>query len=92
MISINHMRKTLSSPYAALALGTAIGAYGHFPKPPKIFTRIAQSSALVPYVLLFTLMWQSGNNPTTRVAIAAYLTVILFLATYVLDAIYDRIM
>lgn len=68
-----------------LALATAVGGFGGFPAPPRVFSRLS-SSPLVQHALLFTLIWQGGGKQNMK--FAAMITVAIFLATQVLDMVY----
>ena len=50
-----------------LPAATALGAWGGFPKPPKMFSNLAQNE-IVQYLLVFVLVWQGGSGQNIRVA------------------------
>ena len=57
-----------STKELVLASATAIGAFGGFPQPPKVFTDLVQSNELFRYLLLFILIWQGGAGQDHKLA------------------------
>lgn len=60
-----------------LPAATALGAWGGFPKPPKMFQDLAKNE-IVQYLLVAVLVWQGGGQQNLRVAL------ILAVAMYIL--------
>lgn len=65
-----------------LVLATAIGAFGGFPTPPKMFTDLVKNE-IVQWGLVFVLCYQGGAGQ--NVELAALATVVLYVAKKVLD-------
>lgn len=61
-----------------LPAATAVGAWGGFPKPPKMFQDLVQNE-IVQYLLVAVLVWQGGGQQDLRkaltVAVAMYILV-----------------
>jgi len=65
-----------------LPLATAVGAFGGFPKPPALFSRLADNE-IFQHLLLFVLIWQGGSGQNARKA--AITTLMVYVGTKVLD-------
>jgi ABC-type branched-subunit amino acid transport system permease subunit len=61
-----------------LVSATILGAFGGFPKPPKVFTNLTQYS-LVQWLLVFVLAYQGGSGQNVGLALmATLLTFVLY--------------
>lgn len=63
-------------------IATVLGAWGGFPKPPKIFLELTKFE-LVRWFLVFILAYQGGAEEDIRQALI--ITVIFYLSTKLLD-------
>lgn len=63
-------------------IATVLGAWGGFPKPPKIFLELTRFE-LFRWFLVFTLAYQGGAEEDVRQALI--ITVIFYLITKLLD-------
>lgn len=63
-------------------LATVMGAWGGFPKPPKIFLKLTQYE-LFKWFLVFTLAYQGGAREDIKQALI--ITVVFFLIAKILD-------
>ena len=52
----------------ALALATAVGAFGGFPPAPKGFAELTQNE-VVQYALLYVLIYQGGASQDQKLAL-----------------------
>lgn len=69
------------------AIATGLGAMGMFPSAPKyVKDAVAQFPAL-KWVAVFILVWQGGGGGDT--SLAMYTAIIMYIAYYVLDYMYD---
>ena len=68
-----------------LPIVTAIGAFGGFPQPPKVFGRLIKYEP-VQYFLLFCLIWQGGAEQDWKLALKV--TLVLYIIV-TLGHIYD---
>ena len=57
----------------ALALATALGAWGGFPAPPKAFSDFIAKNPWLPWVLVGVLVWQGGGVQEWHTAVIAAL-------------------
>ena len=51
-----------------LPLATAIGAYGGFPNPPRVFSELTQNE-LVRWALVWVLIYQGGSGQDSKLAL-----------------------
>lgn len=51
-----------------LLMATGIGAYGGFPTPPPIFEKLKSKYQIVPWLLLFVLLYQGGAGQDIKLA------------------------
>ena len=64
-----------SNSQIMLAVATGIGAYGGFPSPPAIFTKLTQHE-IVQWALVFVLLYQGGAGQDVK--FAAMVTVAMY--------------
>lgn len=67
---------------------TALGAWGGFPDPPKIWTERVKDSVPMRHAAVFALVWQGGANKNALKALIG--TAGLAGITYTLDALHDK--
>lgn len=65
-----------------LVMATAIGAFGGFPKPPRVFNSLAQNE-MVQWALVFVLCYQGGSGQDVKMAALA--TAVMYVAKKALD-------
>ena len=65
-----------------LVMATAIGAFGGFPQPPRVFSSLAQNE-LVQWALVFVLCYQGGSGQDVKMAALA--TAVMYVAKKALD-------
>ena len=65
------------------AIGTGIGAFGGFPKPPKLFRQLISKYEALRWLLLFILIWQGSgggaNFNWTSVSTSIFCTFIVYI-------------
>lgn len=65
-----------------LVMATAIGAFGGFPKPPRVFSDLVQNE-IVQWALVFVLCYQGGSGQDVK--LAALAVAIMYVAKKALD-------
>ena len=65
-----------------LVMATAIGAFGGFPKPPRVFSSLVQNE-MVQWALVFVLCYQGGSGQDVKMAALA--TAVMYVAKKALD-------
>ena len=68
-----------------LPAATALGAWGGFPQPPKMFRDLVQNE-IFQYLMVFVLVWQGGAGQNVRIA------AIVVLAMYILVKVHEMMM
>lgn len=69
-----------------LPIVTAIGAFGGFPQPPKVFGKLIKFEP-IQYLLLFCLIWQGGADQNWKLALKVTLvTYIIITLGHIYDA------
>jgi len=66
----------------AVAVATAIGAWGGFPKPPAKIQEFFDDNEMIRYTLVWILIWQGGSNQNWKVA--TVITVLMYGITFAL--------
>ena len=51
-----------------LACATALGAWGGFPSPPRLFVEHSTQSEIVQLLLVWFLVWQGGGQQDTKLS------------------------
>lgn len=65
-----------------LVMATAIGAFGGFPQPPRVFSSLVQNE-LVQWALVFVLCYQGGSGQDVKMAALA--TAVMYVAKKALN-------
>jgi hypothetical protein len=60
----------------AVAVATAIGAWGGFPTPPKKIQDFFDDNEIVRYILVWILIWQGGSDQNWK--LATVVTLVLY--------------
>lgn len=79
--------------HVVTALATGIGAFGGFPAGPKIFQDWT-ANPLFQWAMVFILIWQGGGGADFEfqdIMVSAFVTVLLYFATYFLDYNYSSL-
>lgn len=61
-----------------LPVVTAIGAFGGFPTPPKIFLKIIKNE-IIQYMLLYLLIWQGGGEQSWKLSLKVTLAIYIII-------------
>jgi hypothetical protein len=51
-----------------LAFATGLGAFGGFPKPPRVFNNLLETYPIFRWLLVFILVWQGGAKQDHKLA------------------------
>lgn len=65
-----------------LAVATAIGAFGGFPAPPRVFMQLTQNE-IVQWALVFVLIFQGGGAQDPKLCLL--ITAAMYAATQALN-------
>tara|TARA_A100001015_G_scaffold262503_1_gene308773 strand:+ start:1250 stop:1552 length:303 start_codon:yes stop_codon:yes gene_type:complete len=85
--NINSPKVGIGSQLKPLVLPiiTAIGAFGGFPQPPRVFGKLIKYEP-IQYLLLFCLIWQGGAEQNWKLALKVTLVIYIIVT---LGHIYD---
>ena len=61
-----------------LPIVTAIGAFGGFPTPPKVFSKFIKNE-IVQYGLLYLLIWQEGCVQSVKLSLKVTLAIYIII-------------